>query len=318
MSSNHRTLVSRRSINRKKPVIISIATIPTRFKFVIEMISSLESQSIPVKHVIINVCSTYKRFKDSVQKTSIDSEVFSKVHTLNCKHNYEKYVIHQTEDKGTGTAIYGCYKYMQKSKERKIDEIFYVCTFHDDILPPSSFINDLRQKLLETDERFVYCTEGYTHDMSGILSFPTESLKFTKVGLLSSRNGLVFTSLYLNQDIADFFDYFKLINMKYNDFPYVHVNNGLPYMFLLHCYLSCDSFISLYIEKRNGKIYKSPLHILKGMKSIKYNDSDKGDVYKGAIKLNNPLFFNFLKANFSIFETFILKKQICRQICRCI
>ena len=200
MSSVHKTLVSRHSIDRKKPVIISIATIPTRFKFVIEMISSLESQSIPVKHVIINVCSAYKRFEGSSLKTSIDSEVFSKIHTLNCKHNYEKYVIYQTEDKGTGTAIYGCYKYMKNSKERKLNELFHICTFHDDILPPSSFIHDLRQKLLETDDRSVYCAEGYTHDISGILSFPTETQKFTQVRLLSSRNGLVFTSLFLNQE----------------------------------------------------------------------------------------------------------------------
>ena len=227
--------------NKNIELYVSLSSIPGREKYLIDTLKSLVNQNVKPKLIIVNLCESYKRFKDEKYnfKYINKEKKFFKNNKILININY-------SDDYGPITKLFG---YLNKINKCK-DKIQYIVIVDDDLIYRNNMLENIFKKIKK--------------DSSKCYSFCVDEIDNMKIG-----KGADSFSLNLNF-LDDIMLYYDLI-LKDNSLWFYHDDFIISsYLFLKNidiCDLRKEYNLKNNIYVLNGNMNKRALHNLEGNKT---------------------------------------------------
>ncbi len=181
--------------------IISLTSVPPRFKYLEEVIDNLEKQSTETK-ILINIPYEYKRYENTFK---IPTEIKDR----------KNVIINRCNDYGSATKLLGALEYCNNH-----DEIEFIITVDDDFLYYDELVKDLLS-CYDEYQNHVICNTGITVLGKDEYEFAIEINKDDNyVHICEGYAGVLYKKGFFKKDIFTFMENFPK-EILYDDDIYI-------------------------------------------------------------------------------------------------
>lgn len=290
--------------NKKTTYFVSITTTPKRILNLLENLYRNDMFRNGIHKVIINVAHNYKRFgTDQLNHT----EIAPIINKMNARNNYDKYVLHYTEDKGPITKLLGGVQYIRDNASEFDNNIIVVVD--DDTNYMNNCIKHLCDCTVNRKVNALYSYSGFKFNKNHEYVEVKNHSQYNECDIVEGFAGISLRCDDVDNVLIAFTNYYYTIDWNKS-------NTDNANRFLKSCFLGDDMVISLHFMCKNYKMIRAPM----GLKSISQNDFGFLDdaLHKNSVFLSNMNSYAYLRENLHIYSVFLLKSKICGEIRRMI